>query len=220
MTARATFLDPAIADYIASIAVREAPVLAKLRAETARLPTAQMQIGADQGQFMQLLARMLGAKKYLEIGVFTGYSSLAMALALPDDGMVLACDVSDEYTAIARRYWKEAEVEKKIDLRLAPAVETLERLLDAGQASTFDLAFIDADKANVDTYYESALRLLHAGGLILVDNVLWNGAVADARINDDDTRALRALNIKATSDDRVDMSLLTVGDGLLVARKR
>ena len=195
-------------------------MFARLRAETAQLPNAGMQIGFDQSKFMQLLARTLGASRYLEIGVFTGYSSLAVATALPEDGMVIACDVSEDYTSVARRYWSEAGVASKIDLRIAPARETLERLVSAGQAGTFDLAFIDADKSNVDVYYEYTLRLLRAGGLVLVDNVLWNGAVADEAITDDDTCALRALNAKVARDERVDAALLPVGDGLLMARKR
>lgn len=217
---RSDILAPGIQDYIDSTLVPEPPVLAKLRAETAKMPNAQMQIGFDQGRFMQIVARLLGAKKYLEIGVFTGYSSLAVAMALPDDGVVVACDVSEEYTAVARRYWKEAGVAAKVDLRIAPALETLETLVSAGQAGTFDLAFIDADKASADAYYEYALRLLRPGGVVLVDNVLWSGAVADEAVTDDDTRALRAINIKAAADARVDATILSAGDGILMARKK
>lgn len=217
---RSDILAPGIQDYIDATLVPEPPVLAKLRAETAKMPNAQMQIGFDQGRFMQIVARLLGAKKYLEIGVFTGYSSLAVALALPDDGVVVACDVSEEYTAVARRYWKEAGVAAKVDLRIAPALETLETLVSAGQAGTFDLAFIDADKASADAYYEYALRLLRPGGVVLVDNVLWSGAVADEAVTDDDTRALRAINVKAAADARVDATILSAGDGILMARKK
>lgn len=220
MSARSTILAPGIQHYIEATMVREAPVLAKLRAETAQLSNAQMQIGPDQGLVMQMFVRLLNAKKYLEIGVFTGYSSLAVALALPADGGVLACDVSETYTTIARKYWKEAGVDHKVDLRLGPAAHTLEALVNAGQAGAFDLAFIDADKAAVDTYYEYALRLLRRGGILLVDNVLWGGAVLDETIVDDDTAALRAINAKAAADDRVDAVLLPLGDGLLAVQKR
>ncbi len=168
---------------------------------------------------MQLLAHAIGARRYLEIGVFTGYSSLAMALALPADGYILACDVSEEYTGVARRYWKAAGVSQKIDLRIAPALETLAQVRSAG-IEPFDMAFIDADKANVDAYYESALALVRPGGLILVDNVLWDGAVLDATTDDPDTVALRALNAKAGRDERVDVALVPICDGLLIARKR
>lgn len=217
---RSDILAPGVQEYIDATLTPEPAVLANLRAETAKMPNAQMQIGFDQGRFMQIVAQLLGAKKYLEIGVFTGYSSLAVAMALPDDGTVVACDVSEEYTAVARRYWNEAGVAAKVDLRIAPALETLEALVRAGQAGTFDLAFIDADKSSVDAYYEYALRLLRPGGVILVDNVLWSGAVADESVTDDDTRALRAINAKAAADSRVDVTLLSAGDGILMARKK
>ncbi|HEV7179834.1 MAG TPA: class I SAM-dependent methyltransferase, partial [Candidatus Baltobacteraceae bacterium] len=168
MTARSEFLDPKVARYILDTMTHEHPVLRALRDVTQAMPNAQMQIGADQGEFMQLLARLLPVRRYLEIGVFTGYSSLALALALPEDGRIVACDVSDEYTTVARRYWREAGVEAKIDLRLAPALETLRGLVENGESETFDLAFIDADKENVDGYYEYALRLLRRNGVILV----------------------------------------------------
>jgi len=219
MTGKSDFIDQSIQEYIIATTVREHPVLAELREETSHLSNALMEIGPEQGAFMQLLARTIGAKRYLEIGVFTGYSSLAVALALPDDGRVVACDVSEEYTAVARRYWKRAGVDDKIDLRIAPALETLARL--AGEkAGPFDMAFIDADKANVDNYYEAALQLLRSGGLILVDNVLWSGRVADSSENDEGTVALRALNAKAGRDERVDVSLVAMCDGILIARKR
>jgi len=219
MTAKSTFIDPAIQEYIIATVVRENPVLRRLREETARHPHARMAIGPEQGELMQLLARTIVARRYLEIGVFTGYSSLAMALALPDDGYILACDVSEEYTASARRYWAEAGVAGKIDLRIAPALQTLTQIRVEG-AEPFDMAFIDADKANVGTYYETALTVVRPGGLILVDNVLWDGAVLDESTSDRDTQALRALNAKAGRDERVDVALVPVCDGLLIARKR
>ena len=219
MTAKSTFIDPSIQEYIIATIVREDPVLGRLRDETSRHPHSRMAIGPEQGELMQLLARTIAARRYLEIGVFTGYSSLAMALALPPDGYVLACDVSDEYTAIARRYWDEAGVAGKIDLRIAPALQTLAQVRSDG-VEPFDMAFIDADKANVGEYYEAALTLVRPGGLILVDNVLWSGAVLDASTSDPDTQALHALNAKAGRDERVDVALLPVCDGLLIARKR
>jgi caffeoyl-CoA O-methyltransferase len=219
VTGKSAFIDPAVQEYIIANTVREDRVLADLREETSRRSNAAMEIGPEQGALMQLLVRLIGARRYLEVGVFTGYSALAVALALPADGRVVACDVSEEYTAVARRYWQRAGVAGKIDLRLAPALETLAALVDTG-ADPFDLAFIDADKANVDAYYEAALRLVRPGGLILVDNVLWGGAVAAARIDDADTAALHALNVKAGKDERVDVSLLATCDGILIARKR
>ncbi len=219
MTARSAFLDENVQEYIVSATVDEHPQLARLRAETAPMPNAGMQIGADQGRFMQWLAQTIGARRYVEIGVFTGYSALAVALALPADGKILACDISEYYTAIARRYWREAGVEEKIDLRLAPALETLDDAIGK-EPESYDLAFIDADKESVDAYYERCLRLLRTGGVIMIDNVLWDGRVADPSENDADTAALRAINAKASHDARVDASLLSIGDGLLLARKR
>lgn len=219
MTGRSSFVDPAIQEYIFAQTVHEDPVARALREETSKRPNAQMQIGPEQAQFMQLLAHLVGARRYLEIGVFTGYSALAMALALPPDGYILACDVSEEYTAVARRYWERAGVAGKIELRLGPALETLEQLLRT-QTERFDLAFIDADKENATGYYERALQLLRPGGLILIDNVLWNGAVADPSIDDEDTRALRAVSMHAANDERVETALVPVGDGLLISRKR
>lgn len=206
--------------YLIEHSVREPEVLARLRAATASLPMAQMQIGPEQGQLMALLARLVGAKRCIEIGVFTGYSSLAVALALPQDGRILACDVSEEWTAIARRFWREAGVEHKIELKLQPAVHTLEQLLAAGEAGRYDFAFIDADKPSYDAYYELLLQLLRPGGLIALDNTLWSGHVADPDDRDPNTAALRALNDKLHRDERVDLSLLPVGDGLTLARKR
>jgi predicted O-methyltransferase YrrM len=218
MTAKSTFVDQAIQEYIIESVVREHPALRRLRDETSRHPHSRMAIGPEQGALMQLLARTITARRYLEIGVFTGYSSLAMALALPPEGYILACDVSEEYTAIARRYWEEAGVAGKIDLRIAPALQTLAQISEP--VEPFDMAFIDADKANVGEYYEAALAYVRPGGLILVDNVLWGGAVLDASDTDPDTLALRALNAKAGRDERVDAALVPVCDGLLIARKR
>jgi caffeoyl-CoA O-methyltransferase len=179
-----------------------------------------MQIGPEQGQLMALLANLIGAKKCIEVGVFTGYSSLVVALALPADGSIIACDISEEWTSIGRRYWAEAGVEHKIDLRLGRATHTLDKLIGAGEAGTYDYAFIDADKPSYDAYYERILQLVRPGGLILIDNVLWSGAVADTQITDADTSALRQLNAKFHRVDRVDMSLLGIGDGLMLVRKR
>ncbi len=220
MTAKNVGLDERLHAYMLDTMLREDPILRALREETARMPDAQMQIGPEQGQFMQMLARVMHAKKYLEIGVFTGYSSLALAQALPAGGRVVACDVSPEYTAIARRYWERAGVAGKIDLRLGPALDTLDDLLAHGEQETFDLAFVDADKANADLYYERCLRLLRSNGVLLVDNVFWSGKILDASVNDADTTALRAINAKAGKDDRVDATLLPICDGILMVRKR
>jgi predicted O-methyltransferase YrrM len=206
--------------YIQSVTLREPEILRRLREETAKLPNARMQISAEQGQFMGLLMRLIGAKRTLEVGVFTGYSSTVVALALPEDGRIIACDVSEEYTSMARRYWREAGVAHKIDLRLAPAAKTLDALLAEGKSGYFDFAFIDADKENYDRYYEQALQLLRPGGLIGIDNVLWHGKVLDDSVQDDDTRAIRALNQKLHYDERVELSLLPIGDGLTLALKR
>jgi caffeoyl-CoA O-methyltransferase len=219
MTARSAFLDARVQTYVGTT-TRTTAVQDRLREETSHHPHAMMQIGPDQGQFMQLLVKALGVRKYLEIGVFTGYSALSVALALPPGGTITACDVSDEWTSVGRRYWREAGVEDRIDLQLAPALDTLDRLIREGASGSYDMAFIDADKRNVDRYYERCLTLLRRGGAILVDNVLWDGAVADPSIDDEETAALRALNAKVRDDERVDQSLLTIGDGLLVALKR
>lgn len=206
--------------YLLDTSIREPEVARRLREETQQMKNAQMQIGPDQGQFMQLLVQLLRAAKTLEVGVFTGYSALWVALGLPDNGRIVACDISEEYTAVGRRYWKEAGVDQKIDLRLGPALGTLDSLLTANQAGTFDFAFIDADKTNYENYYERALLLLRAGGLIAIDNTLWSGRVADPHENDADTVAIRRLNQKLLGDERVTLSMLTVGDGLTLAMKR
>jgi predicted O-methyltransferase YrrM len=213
-------LDDRLLTYLRSVSVREPEILAQLRAETATHPMAQMQIAPEQGQLMALLVQVIGARKTLEVGVFTGYSSLVVALALPTDGQVVACDVSEEFTAIARRYWEKAGVANKIQLHIAPAVDTLDRLLAEGQANSFDFAFIDADKSNYDRYYERALQLVRVGGLIAIDNVLWSGAVADPSINDTRTEAIRALNQKLHQDPRITLSLVPIADGLTLAIKR
>jgi predicted O-methyltransferase YrrM len=206
--------------YLLSTSLREPEVLQKLRQETAEHTMSRMQIAPEQGQLMALLVRLMGAKKTLDVGVFTGYSSLVVALALPADGRVVACDISEEYTAIARRYWDLAGVSNKIDLRIAPALDTLDRLLADGQANSFDFAFIDADKSNYYAYYERALQLVRVGGLIAIDNVLWSGRIADATVQDNRTNAIRAFNQKIHQDDRVDLSLVPVADGLSLALKR
>jgi predicted O-methyltransferase YrrM len=215
-----TFLPEPLEQYLFDVLSPITPVQRRMREETQRLPNAGMQIGPDQGLLLGLLVRIIGAQKVVEVGTFTGYSSLAMALALPPGGRVLCCDVSKEWTAIARRYWREAGVESRIDLRLGPARETLASLLAQEGPGSQDLAFIDADKTSYDAYYELSLKLLRPGGLITIDNVLWSGRVADPKVTDPDTAALRALNLKIRDDARVDVCVLTVGDGLTLARKR
>ena len=220
MSSRNNYIDAALYDYILANSLRDTPLLARLREETAARPGGMMQISPDQGQFMALLVRLTGATRILEIGSFTGYSALVMAQALPESGRLTACDVSEEYTSTARRYWQEAGVAGKIDLRLGPAADTLSALLDAGASGSYDLAFIDADKVNYGSYYESCLELLRPGGLILIDNVLWNGRPARPEEVDEDTVAIRELNAALHRDERVDVSLLSIGDGLTLARKR
>lgn len=207
-------------DYLLSVSLREHPVLKELREETAKMENRNMQISPEQGQFMQLLIQLMQARNIIEVGVFTGYSALAMALALPPDGRLVACDISKEWTDIGQKYWKRAGVRKKIDLRLAPAPETLEALSLSWQAGHYDLAFIDADKEHYDLYFEYCLKLLRPNGLILFDNTLWDGKVADPQFNDSETRAIRALNQKLYSDERVDISLIPIADGLTLVRKR
>ncbi|MBS0558191.1 MAG: class I SAM-dependent methyltransferase [Proteobacteria bacterium] len=198
---------------------REGNVAARLREETAKLPQAGMQIGPDQAAFLALLVRAIGARRCIEIGTFTGMSALAVASALPADGKLVCCDISEEWTAIARRYWSEAGVAARIDLRIAPALDTL-RDLATSQRGQIDFAFIDADKARYGDYYEACLDLLRPGGVIALDNMLWSGKVADAHVHDADTDAIRALNAKIHADARVDASLLTLGDGVMLVRKR
>ena len=217
---RAIHLTDNVYRYLLDHSLREPAILRELREETAGLPQAAMQIGPEQGQLMALLVRLIGAKHCLEVGVFTGYSSLAVALALPPGGSIVACDVSEEWTAIARRYWRRAGVEDRIDLRIGPAVATLDALLARDVRGSFDFAFIDADKANYPAYYERVLELLREGGLVLIDNTLWSGEVANPENTKPDTVALRALNDALHRDERIDLSMLPVGDGLTLARKR
>ena len=220
MSNRTLNLSDALYSYLLDNSLRETDLMRRLREETASLPGAGMQIGPEQGQFMALLVELMGAKRCLEIGTYTGYSALAVALALPPDGRLLACDVNEETTAVAKRYWAESGVAERIELRLAPALETLDSLIAEGAENTYDFIFIDADKTNYDAYYERSLTLLRPGGLVVVDNVLWDGAVINSASTDPATRAIRALNAKVKSDQRVSCSLLPVGDGLLLARRR
>jgi caffeoyl-CoA O-methyltransferase len=220
MSNRSISLTDSLYEYLLHVSLREPQLLRSLREETAADPLARMQISPEQGQFMALLVRLAGARRCLEVGVFTGYSSLAVALALPDDGRIVACDVSEEWTTVARRYWAEAGVAHKIDLRLAPALETLQSLLAAGEAGSFDCAFLDADKENYLRYYECLLELVRPGGLILADNTLWSGRVADPANTEAATVALRRFNERLRGDERVDLSLVPIGDGLTLARRR
>jgi caffeoyl-CoA O-methyltransferase len=220
MTGRTLQLTDRIYDYVLAYGVREPPILARLREATRQMADATMQIGPEQGQFMSLLVKLTGARRCIELGTFTGYSSLAVALALPADGSIISCDVNAQTTAIARQYWREAGVAARIDLRLQPALKTLEELLAQGAAGTFDFAFIDADKPAYMSYYEKLLQLVRTGGLIAVDNTLWDGAVADKKINDASTKALRAFNEFVHADERVDLALVPIGDGLTLLRKR
>ena len=219
MSIRNVYIDDNIYDYILNNSLRDLPILEKLREETRKMPEGRMQISSDQGQFMALLVRLMGAKKIVEVGTFTGYSTLVMALSLPENGQIVACDISEEYTKVARRFWQEAGISDKIMLRLGLAEETLADVLSNGGAGTFDMAFIDADKENYMVYYEKCLELLRPGGLILVDNVLWSGKPANPDEIDNDTVAIREFNIAIHKDERVDLSLLPVGDGLTLARK-
>jgi len=220
VTGRSAFLPDNVQEYILDATLREPPIMRELREETSRMEQARMQTGADQVQFLQLLVRLIGAKRCIEVGVFTGYSALGVALALPEDGRVVACDVSEEYTAVARRYWDRAGVGDKIDLYLAPATQTLDALIRSGESDRFDFAYIDADKSGYDAYYERLLQLIRRNGVIAIDNVLWGGDVADTSVTDADTAALRELNAKIGRDERVDGSLLPIGDGLMIVRKR
>jgi predicted O-methyltransferase YrrM len=205
--------------YVNEVITRQTDVQRRLFRETERAPHGRMQTGPDQAALLSFLVKLIGAKRAIEVGVFHGYGSLAIASALPKDGRLIACDVSEEYTRHARPFWDEAGVAGKIELRLAPAIETLDELLK-DQPGGFDFVFIDADKSNYDGYYERALQLIRPGGLIVFDNVLWGGTVADNRYHDEDTDALRALNLKIRSDERVDAALVTIGDGFMLTRKR
>lgn len=210
----------ALHDYMVRNLVRESPLLARLRAETAKVPDSQMQISAEQGPLLALLVRMAGARRIIELGTFTGYSSICMASALPADGKLIACDVNPETTAIARRYWKEAGVESRIELRLQPGMQTLDELIAAGEGGLFDFAFIDADKPGYAGYYDRLMILLRPGGVIAVDNTLWSGRIADPGDVSESTRSIRDFNAKVMRDEQVDMSLVPIGDGLTLLRKR
>ena len=220
MSNRTLKITDEIYDYLLDVSLREPAILAELREETAELPSMAMQISPEQGQFMSLLVRLIGARRCIEVGVSTGYSSLVTALALPDDGRIVACDVSEEFTSIARRYWGRAGVTGKIDLRLAPASDTLDDMIEDGETGTYDFAFIDADKTSYQGYLDRCLELLRPGGLVAVDNTLWSGKLVDEREQDDDCNALRAFNRAIYSDERVDISMVPIGDGLTLARKR
>jgi predicted O-methyltransferase YrrM len=215
-----TPLDDRLYNYLRSVSPPEPDALVQLREATAQMPQAKMQISPEQGALMALLVQLMGARKTLEIGVFTGYSTLWIALALPPEGRVVACDISHKYGEIARHYWQLAAVDHKIDLHIAPALQTLEALLAEGAAQSFDFAFIDADKGNYDAYYERSLQLLRPGGLIAIDNVLWGGKVADSRARDDETIAIRAFNTKLQQDERVRLSMVPIADGVTLALKR
>jgi predicted O-methyltransferase YrrM len=217
---RSIGLDDATHDYLVEMSLREPDVLRRLREETALRENADMQIAPEQGQFMALLVRLIDAERTLEVGTFTGYSALVLAFALPSHGRVTACEISEEYAAIARRWWEEAGVAEKIELRVGPAAESLDRMLEEGLAGRFDFAFIDADKAGYVEYWERCLRLVRQGGLIAVDNVLWDGRVADPANDEESTLAIRAFNAHVRDDDRVDLSLVPIGDGLTLARVR
>ncbi len=219
MSTRTLTLNDDLYQYLLDVSLRETPIQRRLREETARMEMAGMQISPEQGQFMALLVALMGARNTLEVGVFTGYSALCVAGALPEDGRILACDVSEEWTSIARRYWKEAGVDGKIELRLAPATETLAALIKGGEKGRFDFAFIDADKENYGVYFEQCLELLRPGGLIAVDNTLWSGSVLDAEDQSKDTKAIRELNKALRKDSRIRLSLVPIGDGLTLAMK-
>jgi predicted O-methyltransferase YrrM len=219
MSGRDIPMTEALADYVRGITPAEAPPLQSLREETQKLTNAGMQIGAEQGRLMQILVRLIDARRCLEIGTFTGYSALAVAMALPAGGRITACDVSEEWTSVARKHWRKAGVADKIDLRLAPALETLDKLIAEGFSGRYDFAFIDADKTSYDSYYERVLTLLRPRGLVMIDNVLWGGAVADPKANDKDTASLKRLNGKIAGDARVAAILLPLADGITLAMK-
>ena len=221
MAHKTTVMTDSLYEYMLAVSVREPEVLHDLRAETSKLAEAGMQIAPDQGQFMSMLVKLLGAKRTLEVGTFTGYSALVVAMALPAEGKVIACDVSEEWTSIGRRYWQQAGVANKIDLRIAPGAETLAALVaDKSNLNSFDFAFIDADKTSYPTYYDYIIQLVRPGGVIAIDNVLWGGAVADESNQEPDTVAIREISARIYDDKRVDVTLVPIGDGLMLARKR
>jgi predicted O-methyltransferase YrrM len=220
MANRTIVMNDALYAYLLDVSVHEPDVLRRLREETAKLPNARMQIGPDQGAFMGWLVELIGARRAIEVGTFTGYSSISVARAMGPGGHLVCCDVSEEYTSVARRYWAEAGLTDRIELRLGPGVDTLDALIEEGGAGSYDFAFIDADKVNYDAYYERCLTLLRAGGVILIDNVLWGGSVADPADDEESTRALRAVAAKVHADARVSACMIPVGDGLTLAKKR
>ena len=220
MSATTLTLTDAIREYLLAVSVREPPLLARLREETQRMPSGGMQISPEQGRFMAFLVELVGVRRYLEVGVFTGYSSLAVALAMPPDGRIVACDRSEEWTSVARRYWREAGVSDKVELRIGFALDTLDELLESGARGTFDFVFVDADKESALEYYERGLELLRRGGLFAFDNALWAGRVADPKNDEPSTLGVRALNSRVSNDPRVSATLVPIGDGLLLATKR
>ena len=219
MSNRTLSIDDRVYDYLLSVSLRESDLLARLRNETSGIEFSEMQIAPEQGQFMTLLVRLMGARRALEIGTFTGYSSIAIASALPEDGELVCCDDSEEWTSMARKYWQQAGLEDRINFKLGDASKTLQGLIDQGQEGTFDFIFIDADKQNYPSYYELSLNLLRAGGLIAVDNTLWSGDVADPGNQEPGTRAIRRFNEMLKQDERVAISLVTIGDGLTLVHK-
>ena len=220
MSTQSIALPDELHEYLLSVSLREPAVMERLRAETAEHPKSNMQIAPEQGQFLRFLVQLIGARRTIEVGVFTGYSALAVASVLPPTGTLVACDMSEEYTGVARRYWAEAGVADRIDLRIAPAEETLAALLDQGEDGTFDFSFIDADKERYDTYYEQSLQLLRPGGVIALDNVFRDGRVTDPDVDDESVRAIQRLNEKIHEDERVDLSMLPLADGMTLAMKR
>ena len=220
MSTATILLDEKLREYLLNVSVKESEILRELREETAQMEYSAMQISPEQGAFMSFLVELIQAKRTLEIGVFTGYSALVVAMALPEDGYVTACDINTEWTDIARKYWKLAQVEDKIDLRIAPALETLDELLTDGYRGTYDFSFIDADKINYQQYYERSLELIRSGGLIAIDNVLWSGRVIDDHSGDPNTEAIREFNKKLYQDERVSISMVPIGDGLTLACKQ
>jgi len=217
---RSIELDDRLHAYLMSVSLREGGLARRLRETTAAMPEHNMQIAPEQGQFMAMLVKLLGARDCIEVGVFTGYSSLLVAAALPAGGRIVACDISESYTNVARTFWEEAGVTERIDLRIGPAMHTLAELLTTEGQNGFDFAFIDADKSQYDGYYESCLSLVRPGGVVAIDNTLWHGTVADPAVTDRDTEAIRVLNNKLHADERIDLSLLPIGDGLTLCRKR
>ena len=213
-------LSESVHAYLQSNSLREPEVLRRCRKETSSLEEARMQLSPEQGQFLSFLVELTGVKRAIEVGTFTGYSALCVATSMPEDGILVACDISERWTSIAQRYWQDAKIDKKIDLRIGPAVETLDGLLSDGEAESYDFALIDADKGNYEVYYERVLRLVRSGGLIAVDNVLWSGKVADLSNQDSATLSIRSLNEKVLRDERVSLTMLPIGDGMTLVRKR